>query len=237
MASNPPGKCCIETNFHEGTPVGKCEEILGLDTYVSGSSDSRFIVIATDIYGHKYNNVQLIADQLAKAGYKVYIPDILMGDAALPSDDLGKWLSVHTPEVTRPIYEGFLSKLRAEVGKDAFIGSVGYCFGAKFVIQQLAADGYVDAGAIAHPSFVTIEEVAEIKKPLLTSAAEIDTIFTVELRHETEAKLAEIGARYEITLFSGVTHGFSVRGDMSDPVVAYSANKTLQDQIQWFGLF
>lgn len=208
-----------------------------MDTYVVGNSESRFIVIATDIYGHKYNNVRLIADQFAKDGYKVYVPDILKGDPVVPGDDLPKWLQNHTLEITEPIYVGFLSKLREEVGKSAFIGSVGYCFGAKYVIRQLSADGLIDAGAIAHPSFVGIEEVAEIKKPLLISAAETDSIFPAELRRQTEDKLVEIGARYQLTLFSGVAHGYAVRGDMSDPVVKYSAEKTLSDQIVWFGLF
>lgn len=237
MASNPPGKCCAETNFHDGSAQGKLETVYGLDTYVVGNSDSRFIVIATDIFGHEYNNVRLIADQWAKVGYKVYVPDILKGDAFNPGDDLGKWIQSHTPEVTTPIYGGFVSKLREEVGKSAFIGSIGYCFGAKYVVQESAANGNLDAAAIAHPSFVSIEEVAEIKKPIIISAAETDSIFTVELRHQTEAKLAEIKARYEITLFGGVEHGYAVRGDVTNPVVKYAAEKTLNDQIGWFSLF
>ncbi|RCK58927.1 hypothetical protein Cantr_07251 [Candida viswanathii] len=44
MASNPPGKCCAEDNFHEGTPVGTHKELFGLPTYVVGDSTSRIIV-------------------------------------------------------------------------------------------------------------------------------------------------------------------------------------------------
>lgn len=237
MASNPPGQCCIEKVFHEGTPIGKQEKIFGLETYVVGESASRFIVIATDIYGFEFNNVRLVADQLAKSGYAVYIPDILKGDPVKPGDDLPTWLQSHTPEITTPIYSGFLTKLREEKGSSAFIGSIGYCFGAKYVIQQLSAEGVLDAGAIAHPSFVSIDEVAAIKKPLLIAAAETDHIFSVELRHQTEIKLAEIKARYQLTLYSGVSHGYSLKGDLTIPEVKYAAEKTLADQIQWFGLF
>lgn len=237
MASNPPGQCCVEKVFHEGTPVGKQDKIFGLDTYVVGESKSRFIVIATDIYGFDFNNVRLVADKLASGGYTVYIPDILKGDPVKPGDDLPEWLKSHTPEVTTPIYSGFLTQLRGEVGSSAFIGSIGYCFGAKYVIQQSTAEGVLDASAIAHPSFVSIDEVAAVKKPLLIAAAETDPIFTVELRHQTEAKLAEIKARYQLTLFSGVSHGYSVRGDLSVPEVRYAAWKTLTDQIAWFNLF
>lgn len=240
MASKAPGACCVETNFHEGKPVGLYETVFGLDTYVTGhnNSDERSIVILTDIYGHKYNNVLLIADQLSKsAGYKVYIPDILKGDPAIAGLDLSQWLPNHTNEITKPIVDGFLKELRAKVGEKAFIGAIGYCFGAKYSIQQIAADGYLTAAAVAHPSFVLIDEVKQVKKPLLISAAETDPIFPIELRHETEKVLVDIKAQYQIDLFSGVSHGYSVRGDLSNEEVRYAADKTLTDQIQFFARF
>lgn len=241
MASNPPGACCIETNFHEGSPIGKHQTVFGLDTYVTGTenSDNRVLVILSDIYGHRYNNTLLVADQLAKlGGYKVYIPDILENDPVPASHgDLGPWLKKHPAEVTRPIVDGFLKSLRERIGSKAFVGVVGYCFGAKYSIQQIAADGYANAAAVAHPSFVTIEEVEQIKKPLLISAAETDPIFTTELRHKTEATLANIKARYQIDLFCGTVHGYAVRGDPKDPVVRYAMSKTIADQVQWFAQF
>lgn len=241
MASKAPGQCCVETNFHEGKHVGKFETVFDLPTYVTGLEhpNSRTIVILSDIYGYDYNNVLLIADQLAKAGkYRVYIPDILKGEPVQPEKtDLGAWLAKHTSEVTRPIVDSFLTKLRGEIGSSAFVGLIGYCFGAKYAIQQLAEGGLGDAAAVAHPSFVTIEEVAAITKPLLISAAQTDPIFTVELRHQTEAKLAEIKARYQIDLFGGVAHGFAVRGDTLIPEVKYAMEKVVLDQLQWFSLF
>lgn len=241
MASNAPGACCLETNFHEGSPIGKFETVFGLPTYVTGASnpESRVIVILSDIYGHDYNNVLLIADQLAKSGkYQVYIPDILKGDPVpSPHGDLGPWLENHTAEITTPIVQGFLSGLREKIGSSAFIGLIGYCFGAKYAIQQIGATGLADAAAVAHPSFVSIEEVEAIKKPLLISAAETDPIFPVELRYQTEASLAKIKAKYQITLFSGVVHGFAVRGDINDADVKYAMEKTVADQLQWFSLF
>lgn len=238
MASNPPGECCTSCNIHEGTPFGKYETVHGLDTYVVGDSSSRLIVILTDIFGYKLNNTLLLADQFSKAGYKVLIPDILKNDPFdSGKEDLQSWFPRHVPDITKPIVDGFLKALREEVGKNVFIGAVGYCFGAKYAVQHIAEDGVVDVAAIAHPSFVSIEEVAAIKKPIIISAAQTDQIFTTELRHETEAKLVEIGARFQIDLFSGVEHGFAVRGDILNPAVKYSKEKTLADQIKFFSLF
>ena len=101
--------------------------------------------------------------------------------------------------------------------KPTFLGGIGYCFGAKFAVQNLSINGYLDAAAVAHPSFVSMEEVKAIKRPIIISAAETDQVFAPELRHQTEDELAKLeGVRYQVDLFSGVTHGFAVRGDIKN---------------------
>ncbi|KAK6200145.1 dienelactone hydrolase [Scheffersomyces amazonensis] len=239
MASNPPGACCIQGSFHEGDAKGDHKTIFGFDTYQTGekNGNDRIIVIITDIYGHKFNNVLLIADELARQKYHVLIPDILNGDPVPATHgDLSEWLGKHGPEVTKPLVDSYLASVKKEYSPK-FFGAIGYCFGAKYVIQNLAAGGPLDAGAAAHPSFVTIDEVSAIKKPIIISAAEVDPIFTVELRHESEKELTKIGARYQIDLFSGVSHGFAVRGDIKDPVVKYAKEKALADQVSFFSQY
>lgn len=235
MASNPPGKCCAEGNYHEGTPIGTHNEIFGLPTYTTGDSSSKnIIVILTDIHGNKFNNVLLIADEIAKNGYKVLIPDILKNDPIKPGDDLSKWLTNHTAEITTPIVDSFLKLVREEL-KPTFLGGIGYCFGAKYAVQNLSSTGFLDSAAIAHPSFVSIEEVKAIKRPIIISAAETDPVFTPELRHQSEDELAKLeGVRYQVDLFSGVAHGYAVKGDIADPIVRYAKEKTLKDQLCFF---
>lgn len=243
MASNPPGSCCFKGFYHEGTPKGEHKTLFDVDTYVTGGeSNDKVIIVLTDVFGNKFNNVLLTADQLAAAGYKVLIPDILFGDEIESLDgsiDFNDWLARHNPEVTRAIVDKFVAAVKKEYSPK-FTGVIGYCFGAKFAVQQIdASNGLADVAAIAHPSFVTIEEITAIgkKKPLLVSAAETDSIYTEELRQQTESKLKEIGARYQLDLFSGVSHGYAARGDVSDPVVKYAKEKTLYDQIYWFDTF
>lgn len=243
MASNPPSSCCARGFYHEGNARGTLKEVYDLETYVTGKeTDEKVIVILTDIFGNKLINTQLIADQLGDAGYKVYIPDILFGEAIEKMDgsvDFKAWLEKHASEKTRPVVDQFLGNFRKEHPK-AFLGVIGHCFGAKYAIQQISeVDGLADVAAVAHPSFVSVEEVEAIAKdkPLLISAAETDPNFTRELRHLSEAKLAAKGNRYQIDVFSGVSHGFAVRGDMSNPSVKYANQKTLCDQIYWFDTF
>lgn len=68
-----------------------------------------------------------------------------------------------------PIIEKTISYLRSEKGVEK-IGGVGYCFGGKYVCRWLK-DGGIDAGYVAHPSFVDKEEVQGVRGALSIAAA------------------------------------------------------------------
>lgn len=79
-----------------------------------------------------------------------------------------------------------------------------YCFGAKYVVRHLLPDSAkIDVGYCAHPSFVEEAELRDMKGPLAIAAAETDAIFPEEKRHRTEEILKEMGAAYQINLYSG----------------------------------
>ncbi|WEJ96737.1 hypothetical protein PSN45_004280 [Yamadazyma tenuis] len=238
MASAGFTSCCFQLALHEGTAQGVFKTIGGLDTYVIGQS-KRVLVIMTDVFGYKLNNTLLIADNLAHHGdYTVLVPDILQGDPIVerPSaKGIEEWRAKHAPSVTGPIVEGFLKELRQQQNP-TFLGGIGYCFGAKYVIPYLTKDGLLDAGAVAHPSFLTLEEIEGIEKPILISTSVIDQSFTVELRRATEDILTKKeGLKWQLGIYSGCSHGYAVRGDVSIPSVKYAKEATLLDQLNFFG--
>lgn len=237
MASNPPQKCCTEGFKLEGTPQGKLIDIGKISTYVSGDrSSTKVLLILTDILGHKFPNSQLVADAYAKQGFYVVVPDIFNGDPTKPGEGIPDgWLDKHGVSDTEPVVQAVVQHIRSELATK-FFASIGYCFGAKYTVRLLAEDA-IDAGAAAHPSFVQIDEVAQIKKPLIILAAETDQIYTPELRAKTEAKLQEIKATYYTTLSSGVTHGFAVRSDPKDKWATAMAGKAFSDSVWWFEQF
>lgn len=115
------------------------------------------------------------------------------------------------------------------------VGAVGYCFGGKYVVRHLVpGKGKIDVGYTAHPSQILPEELKEIKGPLAISAAETDAIFPPEKRHETEAILKDLCLPYQINLYSGVAHGFAVRGDPTNRVVQYAKENAFFQAVQWF---
>ena len=115
------------------------------------------------------------------------------------------------------------------------VGAVGYCFGAKGVVHGLAEGGGIDVGYVAHPSFVAAEDMRAIKRPLSIAAAETDAIFPEEKRHETEKILKELkSVPYQINLFSGVDHGFAVRGDPNKKDTRFAKEQAFLQAVNFF---
>ena len=184
MTSHGPGSCCYVGVKHEGTAKGEMKSIGDVEAYFSYPKDKsteKGILIVTDVIGHKFINVQLIADQLAENGYFVVMPDVFYGDPVQlnrPGDfDLQRWLTTggpkgnHLPLSVDPVIDAALVEMRTKYGCKK-IGAVGYCFGAKYVVRHLRPDhGKIDVGYCAHPSFVEKDELEAIKGPLAISAA------------------------------------------------------------------
>ncbi|EEA22081.1 hypothetical protein TMatcc_008493 [Talaromyces marneffei ATCC 18224] len=241
MTSHAPSSCCYKGVKHEGQPVGSLSTVKDFEVYTSypeNKSTNYAVLILTDVIGHKFNNAQLIADQFAANGYFVFMPDLFHGDPVPlnrgPDFVLAKWLEGHGAERVDPIVEASITELR-EKYKVKKIAAVGYCFGAKYVVRHLhPKQNKIDVGYVAHPSFVEADELKAIGGPFSISAAETDTIFPTEKRHESEIILKETGLPYQINLYSGVVHGFAVRADLSDRVAKYAKENAFLQAVEWF---
>jgi dienelactone hydrolase len=49
--------------------------------------------------------------------------------------------------------------------------------------------------------------------------------------------LKESGHPYQITLYSGVSHGFAVRGDLSNKQILFAKEQAFYQAISWFDEF
>ncbi|KAH7018053.1 dienelactone hydrolase [Microdochium trichocladiopsis] len=109
----------------------------------------------------------------------------------------------------------------------------GYCFGAPYVCDELAR-GICSVGAFGHPAFLKEEHFRKITKPLFLSCAEIDHTFSAEARRRAIDILQEEKKVYHHQLFSGVEHGFALRGDPKDPYQRWVKEQSLSAIVQWF---
>lgn len=105
--------------------------------------------------------------------------------------------------------------------------------GAKYTIRFLEGKG-VDVGYVAHPSFVEESELAAIQGPLSIAAAETDQIFSAEKRHKSEEILVKTKQPYQINLYNGVAHGFSVRCDTNKKVEKFAKEQAFLQAVNWF---
>ncbi|EEH16486.1 hypothetical protein PABG_06573 [Paracoccidioides brasiliensis Pb03] len=241
MASHPPSSCCASGFKHEGTASGVVKKISDFDAYFSYPSTAnpdKAIIIFTDILG-LYDNAKFLADDYASRGYLVVMPDLFGGKPLTINQfeggqvDIMAWLKDYTPEAVDPIAAATIQHVRETLGIKK-VGAAGYCFGAKYVTRFMKGSGTVDVGYVAHPSFVTSEELAAIQGPYAISAAETDSIFPSSLRHQSEEILAKVSQPWQINLFSGVVHGFAVRGDLSNKVVKFAKEQAFLQAVAWF---
>ncbi|KEZ40051.1 hypothetical protein SAPIO_CDS9051 [Scedosporium apiospermum] len=250
MASHPPAQCCTIGVKHSGEPVGQLIKVAGKwDAYLAtpppdNTRTGKGILFCPDVIGI-WQNSKLLADQFAANGYLTLVIDEFNGDPLdlnRPADfDFTAWLNhgsdgknPHTKEAVDPIIVAAIKTLREEYGIER-VGAVGYCFGAKYLVRHYK-DG-IDVGYVAHPTLVEEEELAAITGPLSIAAAETDPIFPPEKRHRSEEILKETGHPYQITLFSGVAHGFAVRGRADVQVERFAKEQAFLQAVTWFHEF
>ena len=262
MTSKPPGACCSTGHEHAGTPTGTLIQIpdTTISAYIAqpptssvNPHPSKAILFVPDIFGIHKNN-QLLADRFAsEAGYLTLLIDPFNGDpfplhkpfAILsPTDDLTTdWVAhgsdgknPHTTAQIDPIVSSAIAYLRSEHGVTR-LGAVGYCVGVKYFMRFLdAGKNKIDVGFGAHPSYVTEDELWASRGPLsIAAAGERDLIFTDELRRQTEDVLRKKGEVWSITLYSGVAHGFAVRGDPEGKEDKWAMDEAFGQAVRFFG--
>ncbi|KAH7163354.1 dienelactone hydrolase [Dactylonectria estremocensis] len=246
MASHPPARCCTVGVHHEGTSTGQTIKVGRHDAYLATPSPQNArqnagILYVPDVLGI-WDNSKLLADEFAASGYTTLIIDLFNGDAievnTLEEINLPDWVQNgrneaggHTTKEIDPIVREALRYMKTELAIE-HIGAVGYCFGAKYVLRHYQSG--IKVGFIAHPSFVEEAELAAITGPLSIAAAETDTLFPAEQRRRSEEILKENGSLYQINLFSGVTHGFAVRCDLSKKQERFAKEQAFLQAIAFF---
>ncbi|RDA86898.1 hypothetical protein CP532_1841 [Ophiocordyceps camponoti-leonardi (nom. inval.)] len=249
MASHPPGSCCAIGTLYEGSPSGQTTKVDGrIDAYLAKAPEDKArkgcgILYLPDVIGI-WQNSKLMADTFAASGYTTLLIDLFNGDPVplnrTTDFDFPGWLqhgsdgkNPHTAEVVDPIVEAGIKAMR-DMGIKR-IAAVGYCFGAKYVVRHYKNG--IECGFVAHPSFVEEEELAAIGGPLSIAAAETDFIFPVEKRHKSEEILLKTKQPYQVNLYSGVEHGFAVRGEVEVKVQKFAREQALRQALTWFDEF
>ncbi|KZT43708.1 alpha/beta-hydrolase [Sistotremastrum suecicum HHB10207 ss-3] len=252
MASNeilasPPGDCCLKVVKHTGTPTGSTVSIGGLQTYISNPPDAfnnrgqKIVLFFPDVYGPFFVNNSLLIDYFASHGYLVVAPDYFEGDPIhvareRPDFVISEWIGPKM-EFAKKAIPGWVNAVKEEYGTPTSkYGTTGYCFGAPFVMEYLTKD-WVQAGAFAHPAFLDENHFRVITQPLLLSCAESDFTFSAEARRKAEDILQSKKAIYYLQIFSGVEHGFALRGNMDNENERWAKEGSAKSIVEWWNRF
>ncbi|KAG0697750.1 dienelactone hydrolase [Suillus ampliporus] len=238
-----PGSCCWPGVKHTGTPVGRIEALGGIETYISdpptGTATQNVILFLADVYGPLFVNNQLLQDYFASYGYLVLGPDYFFGDALPkhpPDRDRRAWVE----EARKPAIDAFpawLDDVKAKYGTETTkYCAVGYCFGAPFVMDLCSA-GSVVAGALAHPAFLDESHFEKLDRPLMLSCPEDDLTFPHASRRRAEDIMVRRKCTYYFQVFSGVTHGFAIRGDPDIETERWAKEASARGIKEWFDRF
>ena len=90
---------CVKGSGHTGTPKGTEIKVGDVDAYATGPEDAlRIIVVGHDIFGWKFVNTRLLADEYAGHGFRVLVPDLFKGAwfksrASTPSKLTSLWIT------------------------------------------------------------------------------------------------------------------------------------------------
>ncbi|TDL17437.1 alpha/beta-hydrolase [Rickenella mellea] len=247
VLAEAPGEHCVAGVKHSGEAKGDVEVIAGVETYVSkpptgdGTKFKKIILFFADVYGPLYINNKLIQDYFASHGFLVVGIDYFEGspvqdNASKPEFELSTWITgpreraaILVPKWTEAVKEKYGLP-------DTKYSAVGYCFGGPFVMEHGAKD-LISAGAIVHPAFLNEEHFHNMRVPLLLSCAETDSTFGLENRRRAEDILVEAKRTYHFQVFSGVTHGFAIRGNPEVENERWAKEESARGIITWFERF
>ncbi|WJZ90190.1 hypothetical protein VitviT2T_009353 [Vitis vinifera] len=227
-------QCCENPpTLSSSSGAGCVTEIGGLKAYVSGPSDSKLaILLISDVYGYEAPNLRNLADKVAGAGFYVVVPDFFYGDPFLPETNIPVWIKAHGTDKGFEDAKPIIAELRSK-GINA-IGAAGFCWGAKVAVE-LSKAGHIQAAVLLHPSFVTVDDIKEVKAPIAILGAEIDQYSPPKLLKQFEEVLStkpEVNGYVKI--FPGVDHGWSVRYKVEDEEAVKQANEAHQNMMDWF---
>ncbi|KAI0030031.1 Alpha/Beta hydrolase protein [Vararia minispora EC-137] len=224
---------CFQGVRHEGTPTGAFEDIAGVKCYVAtppGAHDAtKAVLFLCDAFGLTLTNNLLLCDDFARNGFKVYAPDEFEGeDVPIASFDSPEerakldregWLARHSPAHNLARFKGVLDALRRQ-GVTRF-GATGYCYGGRLVFDL------VFAGEIH-------KYARTAAAPLLINACSDDRQYPREKQDAARVLFDGFAPGFRQAYFAGCTHGFAVRGDMSDPKVREGKEGAFKNTVEWF---
>jgi len=252
MASTTSGTCCPPTALPylaaEYTAAGEIVATGGVELYAAPSpaSSETAVILLPDVWGWNGGRIRAVADALAAEGHVVVVPKLLAppfeggtdGDAMSPSSKFSlDWIKGFPWSTQKAKVDAALAYVRDKGAKK--IALMGFCYGGHPACWASAENADVVAITVFHPS-IQLEGVfggdmqaliKSVQCPVFLAPAGDDLpMYTPETSDAAKAlKASGKGSECVIKPFKDMTHGFSLRGDLSDAKVARDVKQVMED--------
>jgi dienelactone hydrolase len=208
--SNPLCDNCVKVGDKQPDgATGRIDTYAGVEAYISGANKERAILFATDIFGHRFLNNQKCADDFASGDFTVIVPKSLNDAMEAGDPNLGEWFArnptTNATDICRKVLTQMLTDFKS-------VQIVGFCYGARMVVDLIPSEKGLKSGVVFHPSRLTPEDAPLLKAagtPLYFACAETDQAFNPPLRAVYEDELK--GANGIFKEYPGTQHGFGIR--------------------------
>jgi dienelactone hydrolase len=224
-------------------PVGSVQTLgEDLPTYVVGDATTckSCLLVFADVYGIESGRTMMIADELAKCGFYVVMPDFFRGDPPFKENEA---MSIGFERVlSKFLYKDLKQDIEETVipfckgNGDRMVCALGFCYGA-YLWAFAAANGVeFSACASPHPSIVAIAGgtnddwkvvIEKINCPIMLINAETDSP-EQQPGGEMDQILSKKSDLHEFHTIHKVNHGWTNRGDLSDPDVKEGTKQAFQ---------
>lgn len=168
------------------------------------------------------------------------------------------WLARQTPEKVLPVLqkaiEGAKEEFADAVANGGGVYVAGYCLGGKYVCLlgsespdtvalepastdeeagKKKAEPLFKAGALAHGTLITKEDLEGIRMPITMVCIEDDQLFPDDVRVAGQESLNEKKVEHEIKVYPDVPHGFAVIGEYEDPKIREAQKSAFEQMVSW----
>ncbi|KAJ3099944.1 hypothetical protein HDU96_010503 [Phlyctochytrium bullatum] len=239
--STPASCCTVAPPATDYVSIGEVTKIGDMNVYLTGVKGSKnAIVFHYDIFGD-HINTRHVADILASHGYRVAVPDLLLGDP---------WpLSNFPPPTPKDLWDHILGKApfesvekhlkaTAQLLKDEGsekLGIVGFCWGG-VNSSKLLSEGIYAGAALVHTGKFDPAVLETSTAPVAFFPAKDDPDFTP---HAEVLRKKPFGKHVVVKRFDDVIHGFcAARADFNDELGAKRCLECIHDINAFFtGVF
>eukprot|EP00906_Rhabdomonas_costata_P030822 RCo043594 len=213
-----------------------------VEVYISGEPAAKVAVLGiVDVFSIHEGRAKGAMDFFASKGFFTALPDFHFSDPVVDFSKFGEWLKKHDINEVVAMVQDAVAQLKAKGAQKIF--TVGFCWGVWVQFSAAKAGVKVDGQIGCHPS-IRLEEMyfqrspmelgKKLNSPVLIMAAGNDPD-NVKPGGDLQKIVGAMPGleKSKFLDFAEMDHGWTIRGDVSDPKVKRDVDAALGAAVEF----